>query len=221
MTTTDSGIPSCGDVAEQPSGIAPLRWLTLCGAGSACLYGIVNYLSWRFDYGSPAQQRPIVVVLAVFAMLFLIYLAAIRFARQARQDRKLLAVIIGWAVVFRVVLLCSLPIQEVDIYRYLWDGSVVNAGVDPFQYSPQQVRDADTNISDVDLRLLVDLRDGQPPLVEILNRVHFGELTTIYPPVSQAAFAVAVAVTPTEASVWTRVRVMKALLILFDLATLL
>ncbi len=206
----------------KPSpGIAPLRWLTLCGAGSACLYGAVTYLSWRFDYGSPTQQRPILAVLAVFAVLFLIYLAAIRFARQARQGWNLLAVIIGCAVVFRVVVLFSLPIQEVDIYRYLWDGAVVNADVDPFAYSPQQVREADATTADGDLRRLVALREGQPPLAEIINRVHYGELTTIYPPVSQAAFAVAVAVTPREASVLTRVRAMKASLILFDLATLL
>lgn len=221
MTNTDSGAPLRTDAVEPSTGIAPLRWLTLCGAGSAGLYGVVTYLSWRFDYGSPTQQRPILAVLAVFAVLFLIYLAAIRFARQARQDRHLLAVIIGGAVLLRVVVLFSLPIQEVDIYRYLWDGAVVNAGIDPFAYSPQQVREAEATTADSDLRFLVALRDDQPPLAEILSRVHYGELTTIYPPVSQAAFAAAVAVTPRKASVLARVRVMKALLILFDLATLL
>jgi hypothetical protein len=71
-----------------------------------------------------------------------------------------------------------------------------------------------------DLARLVALRDGCPALAEILGRVHFGELPTIYPPVSQAVFALAAAVTPDTASVATRMTIMKAWFVGFDLLTM-
>jgi hypothetical protein len=54
----------------------------------------------------------------------------------------------------------------------------------------------------------------------ILERIHFGELTTIYPPVSQAVFALATATTPTGSPIVLRLTIMKAWFVGFDLATL-
>jgi len=53
-----------------------------------------------------------------------------------------LPVIVVFAVAFRVLLLFSEPIQEVDAYQYLWDGQAAAAGINPFRFSPQQVLDA-------------------------------------------------------------------------------
>lgn len=198
-----------------------LPMLAILAALSTCLYGVIAYLSWRFDYDSDTTQRPIVVVLILLAAAFLAYLFAIRLAWQAPQDHRLLGLIVWPAVIFRVVLLFSLPIQETDIYRYLWDGAVSTAGVGPFKYSPEQVRSVDsTSATDPELRKLVALRDREPATAEILRRVHFGELPTIYPPTSQVVFAAATVTTPANSPVLIHVFVMKAWFIAFDLATL-
>jgi hypothetical protein len=57
-------------------------------------------------------------------------------------------------------------------------------------------------------------------LTAILRRVHFGELPTIYPPVSQLVFAASSWLTPEGSSVSTRLTLMKAWFVAFDLATL-
>jgi hypothetical protein len=142
-------------------------------------------------------------------------------ASRARQDGRLLAVIVVASVAFRITLLFSDPIEEIDLYRYLWDGSATLAGVDPFRYSPAEVL-APSEGSDLspDLARLAALRDDSPVLDKVLQRVHFGELTTIYPPVAQAVFALAAVTTPREASLSARMTVMKAWFVGFDLATL-
>lgn len=187
---------------------------------SVCVYGMIALMSWRFDYGSEPTDRPIVGVLCLFAVLFVFYVVAIRVLWRAKPTRRALHLVVGTAIVFRVVMLFSVPIQEVDIYRYLWDGAVSTSGVSPFQYSPQDVISAGVT-DDEELNRLAELRDRKPVLAEILHRVHFPEIPTVYPPTSQFVFAVANLTTPSSASVSTRLLVMKAWLIGFDVATLL
>jgi len=188
---------------------------------SACIYVSIAALSPYFDFEASTTERPIPLVITLFAAAFIIYLWAIRHATRATQDRRLLLVICAAAVTFRLVLLPSQPIQEVDIYRYLWDGAASNEGVSPFRYSPQQVQTVSPVGSlDEDLNRLVELRDRDPEMATILKRVHFSELPTVYPPFSQAVFAAAAFTTPEGSSVWLRVVIMKAWLVGFDLATL-
>jgi len=219
IAASQSELPS--QTARQGGNPRHVGAVALLAVLSTCLYGGVALLSWQFDYDSVPTDRPIIAVLVLFAAAFLAYLLSIRLAWRAPQSRDLLRLIVWAAVVFRVVMLFSVPIQEIDIYRYLWDGTVSTAGVSPFRYSPQQVREANIlTTSDGALQTLIELRDGQPALAEILHHVHFGELPTIYPPISQLVFATATAITPASSSVLTRVFIMKAWLIAFDLATL-
>lgn len=210
------------DKEPQPVSAEPgLAWIAILAALSIGLYGWIALLSWRFDSGSVPTERPIIAVLTLFATAFVVYLGAIRLAARAHQSRQLVILIVSTAVVFRVVMLFSLPIQEVDIYRYLWDGSVSRAGVNPFRYSPDQVQTENLSlVDDEPLERLVALRDQNPPLAEILHRVHFAELPTIYPPTSQAVFAIATLTTPPNSTLLVRLFMMKAWFIGFDIATL-
>ncbi|RMG39031.1 MAG: hypothetical protein D6725_06145 [Planctomycetota bacterium] len=106
-----------------------------------------------------------------------------------------------------------------DAYRYLWDGAAVVSGVDPYAYAPARVLAADPAREPLSepLRRLVRLRDRGPVLRTILQRVHFAHLRTIYPPVSQAVFALSVWAAPRGASVRTRLLLLKAVIVLFDL----
>lgn len=185
-------------------------WLTILGVLSCLLYeGII----WK--------TLPIPVMLSFFTAAFIVYLISIFIAVRAKQQSLIVATIWGFAIAFRFLLLFSEPILEIDIYRYLWDGRVVTAGISPFQYSPQQVLEANQNEEHpADLQKLIAIREASPSIKHILSKIHFEEYTTIYPPVSQAVFAVSQFATPLNASVKTHLTVMKFFLVLFDLLTI-
>jgi hypothetical protein len=79
-------------------------------------------------------------------------------------------IIVGF--LFRIALIPSDPFLSDDIYRYLWDGKIFAAGINPYKYAP------------VDIQLL-EFRDQF-----VYPFVNFPEIATSYPPVSQFMFLV-------------------------------
>lgn len=81
------------------------------------------------------------------------------------------------AILFRLPLLTTTPTLSTDIWRYIWDGRLINQGVNPYQYS-------------VDAPELFDLR------TELHSRIEHQELASPYPPAAQGVFALSYAVVP-------------------------
>lgn len=195
--------------------------LILCGLASAWLYVDFTALSDHFRYDNDFTLRPIPQFLGMFAVAFVVYLLAIWIARRAKQDWRLLTTIVGFAIAFRIIVLASVPVQEVDIYRYIWDGAVTTQGISPFRYPPGVVESAvESGTEDWQLQKLVAICKNDPALHEILKRVHFDHLPTVYPATSQVVFAISERTTPDDVSLQTRVRIMKGWLIAFDVATI-
>jgi hypothetical protein len=195
----------------QLAGLASITWL---------IYLTIT-LSARSLYISESGSHRLLVLLALFGLACGCYFAAIWIALRLPQTGSLLALIVAAGVLFRATMVLSNPIEEIDLYRYLWDGAVATQGVSPFRYSPQQVLAARTDapLPD-DLARLVRLRDSSPEMAEVLKRIHFPELPTIYPPVSQAVFALCTWLTPRAAPLVVRMVVMKAWFVACDLLTL-
>lgn len=192
--------------------LAVLCWIALL---------VICRYSGDFDFRTAQADRPILTVLNMLAIVFAGHLGALFIGLKIRSRRRLTELIVAAAVIFRITLLPTPPVQELDIYRYLWDGAATTAGVSPFRYSPDQVsRAAAGDSTPESLAKLVRVRNEHPGLAEALSRVHFSDLTTIYPPVSQVVFALATVTTPKGATINQRVIVMKAWLVAFDLATL-
>lgn len=164
-------------------------------------------------------------MVGLFVAGFGLYAASLVTAVRSREGRRLVWLIAAGAVGFRAILLCSQAIQEIDIYRYLWDGAVTAHCVNPFAFSPAEILAAElpgplhADDASAELFRLVRIRDESPGLAEALRRIHYPELTSVYPPVSQAVFAVASRLTPTGAALSTRMTAMKGVLLAFDLAT--
>ncbi len=214
---TSQSNPSLGDTPSSAHGRLRLWGLIGCQAG---VYAYVAYLSRRFDFTSDFQQRPILLVLLLLAIAFALHLWSLRLALWSANQAAVTRGILLGAILFRVILLPSLPIQEVDIYRYLWDGAVVADGGNPYHYSPQQALTAShEHDSSSNLNALVDLRTRSIACEEALRRIHYGELITVYPPISQAVFGLASFVVPDDASLDQRVVTMKFVLTHFDLLT--
>lgn len=109
--------------------VADYRQLILAGITlEAALLGML-YL------GELRQAIPGFLVLYCFA--FLIYLVAMRTLRSgAKTAPNPAPFILGFAILFRVTLFLSEPTLSDDIYRYVWDGKLLNAGVNPYRFAP-------------------------------------------------------------------------------------
>ncbi|MBY0525781.1 MAG: DUF547 domain-containing protein [Gemmataceae bacterium] len=190
------------------------------GGASLLLYGVVLALSFRFD--ADTQGGPIPAVVALFGLATLGWLAAQACVwKDRREDRGTLWIVLGFSAAYRLVLLPSQPILEIDFYRYLWDGRVAAQGFSPYRYSPFQVKDvANEEPPSTDLVVLYKLSQQSDSVWTILKRVHHAGVPTVYPPASQLVFAAAALATPASAPVWWHILVLKALLVGFDLATL-
>lgn len=196
------------------------RFLSL-GLVLAVLCGLIAVVSASFHYGAPPAERQYGILFAATGAGFLVYWAALRHAIRIRYGRGLAWKIIATSLLLRLLLIGSAPVLEIDIYRYLWDGAAARRGVNPYHYSPAQVLAASASDSDLppSLRRLVTMRDAAPALHEVLRRVHFADLTTVYPPVSAAVFALGDIVTPQWLSPHGRVVLLKSVLVAFDMGT--
>lgn len=209
--------------AVEPAGDSHriFRTVVVCGALSWFAWLVLMQMSARFAWGTVTTERPLLATLGILGLLFGFYGAASSIILRSVTERSALAAVIVFSVAFRLLMLFSEPIQEIDAYRYIWDGKVVAAGVNPFRFSPQQVLDAEPDGPlAADLKCLVDVRDRSAANARILSRIHYGELTTVYPPTSQAVFGGVAALTPHDWSVSSQLLMMKAAMVLFDLATL-
>jgi len=89
---------------------------------------------------------------------------------EAARGRRALITILLVAVAMRLVLLPELPVST-DLYRYIWDGRIQGAGVNPYLLVPADPA-------------LASLRDGA--VYPYINRADYAP--SIYPPASQIIF---------------------------------
>jgi alpha-1,6-mannosyltransferase len=94
-----------------------------------------------------------------------------RLGDQADDQRTALVIILAGAVGMRLALTFFEPYLSTDIYRYIWDGRVQSAGINPYRYLPRAPE-------------LVQLRDAV--IFPNINRPDYA--VTIYPPGAQALF---------------------------------
>ncbi|MEN3329611.1 MAG: hypothetical protein V7638_4418 [Acidobacteriota bacterium] len=122
-----------------------------------------------------------------------IYLMAAWIVSRARSSGSTLLIVIAFAVVFRLSILFAPPYLSDDIYRYIWDGRVQAAGINPYRYIPAAPE-------------LAHLRDET--IYPKINRKDWAH--TIYPPVAQVVFFLTTRIS--ESVTW-----MKATMLLFEL----
>jgi hypothetical protein len=107
----------------------------------------------------------------------IIYFVAVKLLLRGAKNPRL-STILGVAFLLRLMVLVFPPFLSNDIYRYIWDGWVQLAGINPFRYIPDDPH-------------LAFLRD--PTVFPNINRASYAH--TIYPPAAQIFFATADAVT--------------------------
>ena len=182
--------------------------------------------AWLLGLDAINGWRPVTQFLCVMLVLFLLYSAAALVVSTAR--RSLWKWVAAGAVIFRLILLpAGLPAHasiggklqllrqdlggravaferfqlfDDDIWRYLWDGHVSAAGLNPYRLVP----------SDTALDRLAEGSDS--PWSDIRDNVSYPAVSTVYPPLAQLVFRFSHRIAPGS------VLAMKSLLTLFDLA---
>jgi hypothetical protein len=96
---------------------------------------------------------------------------------EGAHDTRAPATILFFALVMRAILVPGTPIST-DVFRYVWDGRVQGAGINPYLYLPIDAA-------------LSSLRDGD--IYPYINRVDYAP--TIYPPTAQIVFYLVTRVT--------------------------
>ena len=99
------------------------------------------------------------------------YLGAVALTWRGGLSRRALIAALAVAALMRVAVLLAPPYLSDDINRYVWDGRVEAAGINPYRYVP-----ADPH--------LAALRDGT--VFPKINRADYAP--TIYPPVAEYIF---------------------------------
>jgi len=137
--------------------------------------------------------------LALYLAMCLPWLAASYVAvREGSSRGSDLALVLGVAVILRGLFLPTDPVLSDDVFRYVWDGRVQHAGINPYLYPPD-----DAN--------LAALRSEVP---EIFAGINNKDIPTLYPPLMQVLFYAAT-------SISSSVHWMKTFLTLVDLALIL
>ena len=189
---------------------------------------IIFAISGPFEYGSDLP-KPTLLVTTLLLLGTGVAFWGLGQAIQALDSRMLLITVVLIGISLRLVGLFTCPILEIDYYRYLWDGKVVAQGVSPYQYSPGQIlkhsQGSDSlAVKDLpggaDLVKLIDLSVASESNNTIVNRIHFNEYSSIYPPISQVVFGTAMKWLPASASVVAHIFSIKAVLVGFDLMIL-
>jgi alpha-1,6-mannosyltransferase len=156
--------------------------LIVLGCASLAVY------LWSLQAHSVAD---IVWFLRLVLIASVLYIAACWLVIRTEPSRSILLIVLIFAVLFRLSQLLAPPYLSDDIYRYVWDGRVQAAGINPYRYAPTDPA-------------LEHLRDDK-----IYPRINHNYAPTMYPPVAEAIWFVTTRVS--ESVTW-----MKITMILFE-----
>jgi alpha-1,6-mannosyltransferase len=181
---------------------------SLCGwsFGGLLLVAGAAFATWaspRFGYDHEVIDMPALWLAAGLCVAGLVFAtgvpALLRRTSSVSHDgtgtiqRTALLIVIAAGLAARLILIPSEPMLEDDFQRYLWEGGVVAAGLNPYAVSPKQARELPPET----LLNLMAAASG-----DIIERVAHAGLRTIYPPVAQAAFALAHKLKPWDLVAW-------------------
>jgi len=191
----NSAIPLLAKNAMNGAPVVPTwrGWVTnalLCVIGVALVWMARQFVmeSTRFELGFSG-------VSGWSAWLFV---AAVVVVLTQPVNRATIWIVLGFALAMRGMTLFAKPFLSTDIYRYVWDGIVQHAHVNPYRYVPGDAA-------------LSFLRPGHEEIFNNINRRDYAR--TIYPPVAQMIYWAVTLVSPT-------VQAMKVAMVGFECVTM-
>ena len=168
--------------------------------------GVARWASPRFGYDHEVIDLPALSLAAGLCISGLVFAVGVptllrrtwpteRADAPAAPGGALLMILVA-GLAARLILIPSEPMLEDDYQRYLWDGGVTAAGLNPYALSPKRASGADRQ---TEIGALAEASGA------IIDRIAHAGLRTIYPPVAQAAFALAHKLSPWSLMAWKSV----------------
>lgn len=138
------------------------------------------------------------MLIAAYSIGFVGFLASLKYADFSAKE----ILILGIGV--RMMLFFSLPNLSDDFYRFIWDGRLIDLGINPFSHTPEFYIQGNVQFSSLSL-----------DLYEKLNSQSY---FTIYPPISQLLFWLSATLSPN--SIAGSVLVLRLILLFFEIGSL-
>ena len=151
-----------------------------------------------FELAYKVARENFFPLFSFYILLFAIYFVVYRIFSITHFKNLLIA-----GIIFRIMLLFSVPNLSDDVYRFIWDGRLAANGINPFSHLPVEVMQ-------------------MPPVNGITNEL-FGQLNsphyyTIYPPVLQSIFWLTAKLFPVN--IFGAIILLKSFILLFELGTI-
>ncbi|MEM9836222.1 MAG: glycosyltransferase 87 family protein [Bacteroidota bacterium] len=140
--------------------------LTLVGLASLLFCGGVLFLGFAVD------RTNFWDLMLGFIGAFAGYFGLLQWGKAVQLSR-----LVGLGILIRLILVFAFPLLSDDLYRFLWDGYLLNAGITPFAELPAYY-----------VENVVGVPGLSPALFQQLNSP---EYYTIYPPLAQLSFYLA------------------------------
>jgi alpha-1,6-mannosyltransferase len=131
---------------------------------------LLSVVSCYFVLGYYFERQEFLLLIFIYTFVFAIYFF---YCNSKRINAKIMLQI---GLLFRIALLFSTPFLSQDFYRFIWDGRLIMAGINPYAFTPNQIINSPDTIPQ-----LKELYQGMGSL----SASHF----TNYPPFNQLIFA--------------------------------
>ena len=161
------------------------------------------FIGLTFGLGFEASQGEFAQIACFYFPFFLAYLWV--YKTTEADDHKTTWLFLGLGILLRGLLLFSLPNLSDDVYRFIWDGRLLNQGINPFSHLPSYYIDNKIVLEGISSKLYLQLNSPN----------YF----TIYPPVCQGTFALACWLFPS--SIFGPTLIMKLMLFLCEVGSIL
>jgi hypothetical protein len=163
--------------------VAPLALFVL-GAGSVSLY------FWGRDLHRFTQWIAAYIGLFIGQLAFYIVASYVVLRWSSKSSRPARWITVGlvilFAVGFRAILVPQRPYLSADLYRYVWDGHVQAAGINPYRYAPEAGELRDLRDDTIFPNVTADDKRWLSPYPPVAQLVFFG--VSLVRPMSVTAF---------------------------------
>ena len=138
------------------------------------------------------------ILIAAYSLAFAGFLTSLKYTDFS--GREILILGIG----ARIMLFLSLPNLSDDFYRFIWDGRLIDLGINPFSHTPEYYMQSNVEFSSLS--------------TELFDKLNSQTYFTIYPPISQLIFWLSATLSPN--SIVGSVFVLRLVLLCFEIGNI-
>lgn len=164
------------------------------------IFPSVLFLVAHFQLAYLTPSRTDISSIWIFlALAFIAYFSILKRFNDSNHQKLNL----GLAIISRFLLLFSFPLLSDDIYRFIWDGSLMLHGINPFSFTPQE--------------LMLEKLDWLEPL--LFQKMNSPAYYSVYPPINQLAFLLSAI--PGKGNLLASVVILRTFILAFDIGNIL